>query len=53
MKKFNEVFLSNDYFIKPNLIDKLKNYYSFIIMGYFYMRHKIYQNYYRFFESKN
>ena len=53
MKKFKKVFLSSDYFLKPNFIDKLRNYLSFIIMGYFYIRHKIYQIYYRFFESKN
>jgi hypothetical protein len=52
MRKFKKVFLSSNYFLKPTLIDKLRNYFSFIIMGYFYTRHKIYQIYYRFFESK-
>ena len=52
MKKFKKVFLNNENSIKPGFIDHLRNYFGFFIMGYFYMRHKTYINYYRFFESK-
>jgi len=52
MKKFKNLFLSDHSVKKPNFIDNFINYYGFIKMGYFYIRHKIYQNYYRFFESK-
>ena len=50
MKKFKKVFLDNDYLLEPNIVDKLKNYYSFLIMGLYYLRHKINQKYYKFFE---
>ena len=51
MKKFNKVFLKDASPIRLNLIDYAKNYQNFIIMGYFYIRHKIYQKYYSLIES--
>ena len=52
MKKFKEVFLDESKQEKINQIDKLKNFINFIIMGYYYLRHKIYTHYYNIIESK-
>ena len=35
-----------------SLWDYLKNYQNFIKMGYYYLRHKVYEHYFNFFESK-
>ncbi len=52
IKKFKSVFLNESHPPKINFIDKLKNYSSFLELLYYYCRHKIYQNYYRFIESR-
>ena len=52
MKIFNKVFLRKHKLIKFDLLDNLFNFLGFLKMNYFYIRHKIYNHYYRFFESK-
>jgi len=52
MKTFNKVFLKKNYDIKLTFFDYLISEMNFLIMHYRYFRHKIYINYYRFFESK-
>ena len=49
MQKFKKVFFSNHQIRRLNLIDYLINYLSYIEMGYYYLRHKFYQNYYNLF----
>ncbi len=52
MKIFNEVFFKDKLNIKLSIIDYFVNYLSFIKMHYRYIRHKIYNHYYRIIESK-
>ena len=52
MNKFNKVFLKSNSNIRLSLFDYLTNTISFIKINYLYIRHKIYNNYHRFFESK-
>ncbi len=52
MKIFNEVFLKDKFSIKLSPFDYFINYLSFIKMHYHYIRHKIYNHYYRLIESK-
>ena len=49
MQKFKKVFFSNHQIRRLNLIDYFINYLSYIEMGYYYLRHKFYQNYYNLF----
>tara|TARA_Y100000768_G_scaffold318458_1_gene253880 strand:+ start:3905 stop:5002 length:1098 start_codon:yes stop_codon:yes gene_type:complete len=52
IKDFEKYFLKNDYEIKFNLFDYLISYLNFFKMHYFYLRHKLYNHYYNYFESK-
>lgn len=52
MKIFKKVFLYEQNKINFNLLDRLYNLYSFLIMQYMYLRHKFYNHYFNFFESK-
>jgi len=52
IKIFQNVFLKNSKIKNLTLNDKLKNSLSFIIMGYYYLRHKLYEHYFDFFEIK-
>ena len=52
MKKFKKVFLNETIPMRINYIDKINNYLGYIEMGYYYIRHKIYEKYYLLLESK-
>ena len=52
MRKFDQIFLKNNVIKKLNLYDYLINYFGFVEMNFYYLRHKIYTNYYRLIESK-
>ncbi len=52
MKIFKNVFLNKQNKISFNLLDKLNNLFSFLKMKYTYLRHKFYNHYFNFFESK-
>jgi len=52
IKVFQNVFLKNNETKNFTLNDKLKNSLSFIVMGYLYLRHKLYENYFNYFEVK-
>ena len=52
MKKFKESFLDSPKAKQISLPDYLINYIAHIKMGYFYIRHKIYNHYYKFIASK-
>lgn len=52
MKKFNNIFLKKRNIQKTSYIDHLNNHLSFFGMHYNYVRHKIYNHYYKYFESK-
>tara|TARA_X000000950_G_C13883886_1_gene648052 strand:- start:967 stop:2079 length:1113 start_codon:yes stop_codon:yes gene_type:complete len=52
MKKFKKIFLSKYKTPQINYSDKIKNFYSFIELGYYYIRHKFYQHYYKYIESR-
>jgi hypothetical protein len=52
MQKFNNVFLKKNIPIKISFYDNILNFIGFMEMYYYYLRHKVYINYYRFFESK-
>tara|TARA_B100000963_G_C22588321_1_gene654226 strand:- start:76 stop:1176 length:1101 start_codon:yes stop_codon:yes gene_type:complete len=49
---FKKIFLKKSYKKYFSLIDYISNYMGFINMLYFYLRHKIYNHYYNYFESK-
>ena len=52
MKIFKKVFLKEKLDIKLSPLDYFINYLGFTKMHYQYLKHKIYNHYYRFFESK-
>ncbi len=52
MREFKNIFLSNKNEANFNLFDYMANYISFYKMHYFYLRHKLYNHYYNYFESK-
>jgi len=52
MKVFNKVFLRNDINTKLSIFDHCVNFLNLSKMHYQYIKHKIYNHYYRFFESK-
>ena len=52
MKKFNEVFLKKNNISPFTYLDYFINYLNFLFMNYNYIRHKIYDHYYKYFESK-
>ncbi len=52
MKEFKSNFLSKKIEIDINFLDYLKNYFSFYKMYYLYLRHKLYNHYYDYLESK-
>ena len=52
MHLFKEIFLKQKNKNNFTLIDYIFNYISFLKMHYFYLRHKMYNHYYNFFESK-
>ena len=52
MKNFQNTFLKKEQNLDFSLWDYLKNYQNFIKMGYYYLRHKVYEHYFNFFESK-
>ena len=52
MQTFKKVFLTKSKSINFNLLDYFFNFFGFLKMNYFYIRHKIYNHYYGFFESK-
>ena len=52
MKTFQNTFLKKEQNLDISLWDYLKNYQNFIKMNYYYLRHKIYEHYFNFFESK-
>jgi hypothetical protein len=52
MKIFNRVFLKNNGPINLSIKDYIFNFINHIVMNYFYLRHKIYNHYYKYIESK-
>ncbi len=52
MKDFRKIFLKNDLKVNFDLSDYITNHLSFLKMNYRYLRHKIYNHYYNFLESK-
>ncbi len=52
IKVFHNVFLKKVKIKKFTFYDKLKNLLSFMVMGYRYLRHKIYDHYFNFFKIK-
>ncbi len=52
MRLFKKVFLQKETSERFSIIDYIINYVAFIKMNYFYLRHKIYNHYYRYIESK-
>lgn len=52
MKKFSQVFFKKTSNFNLNFKDYIKNYIGYVVMGYYYIRHKIYQKYYQLIESK-
>ncbi len=52
MKNFQNTFLKKEQNLDFSLWDYLKNYQNFIKMNYYYLRHKIYEHYFNFFESR-
>lgn len=52
MLKFKKIFLQKKNNINLNLFDKIYNVSNFFKMNYLYLRHKFYNHYYNFFESK-
>ena len=52
MKIFKRVFLTKTPIIKISYFDNFVNYVGYIKMSYYYLRHKIYNHYYKFIESK-
>ena len=51
MKDFKKYFLVNKQEIKFETFDYLTNFKNFLNMNFNYLRHKIYQHYYRFIEK--
>ena len=49
MEDFKNNFLKNKNEIKIDFFDYFVNFYSFLKMNLNYLRHKIYQHYYRFY----
>jgi hypothetical protein len=52
MKKFNKFLLGKAQNNNLNLLDHCISYYNLLYVNYFYIRHKIYEIYFRFVESK-
>ena len=52
MREFNNIFLNSEIKVNYSISDYLVNYLSFYKMHYFYLRHKLYNHYYNYFESK-
>ena len=52
MKEFKKIFLKNKKQVKFGFIDYFANYLGFYKMHYFYLRYKLYNHYYNYFESK-
>ena len=52
MKSFQKNFLNNKNNAKITFFDIILNFFGFLKMSYFYLRHKIYNHYYNFLESK-
>ena len=49
---FQNTFLKKEQNLNFSFWDYFKNYQNFIKMGYYYFRHKIYEHYFNFFESR-
>ena len=52
MKTFKRVFLNNPKSISFSASDYFANSLAHLKMGYYYLRHKTYNHYYNFIESK-
>ena len=52
MKIFDKVFFKQGFKIKLSINDYFKNYINHFKMNYFYLRHKIYNHYFKYIESK-
>ncbi len=52
MKKFSNIFLKNNKLITFNIFDYIMNFIFMSIIGYYYIRHKLYYHYHKFFDSK-
>ena len=52
MKAFNKIFLKERPIIELSVVDYFINFVNLMKMHYQYVKHKIYNHYYRFFESK-
>ena len=50
--QFSKIFFKKKQNIHITLKDYLKNYQSFLKMGYYYLRHKIYVHYFSYFETR-
>ena len=50
IKKFNKIFLKKNIKFSLNLIDHVFIYFFYIKRNYFYIRHKIYTNFYKIFK---
>ncbi len=51
-KKFKKILLTDEIENRVSFFDYFSNYLGFLKMNYFYFRHKLYNHYYKFFESK-
>ena len=52
MKIFSKSFLQNNKPIQITVFDNILNYFNFLKMSYFYLRHKIYNYYFKYIELK-
>jgi hypothetical protein len=52
MKRFENIFLKNHPIIRISVFDLFLNYLNFAFIHYQYLRHKLYNHYYNYFESK-
>ena len=52
MKIFNNIFLKKEQKLSFTFWDYFKNYKGFIKMGYYYLRHKLYNHYFNYLEAR-
>ncbi len=52
MKIFSNILLKNNKFITFNIFDYIMNFVFMSLIGYYYIRHKLYYHYYKFLESQ-
>ena len=52
MQVFKKVFFNKTSIVKISIYDHFINYAGYLKMNYYYLRHKVYNHYYKFIESK-